>query len=261
MTRSGDPIPFTPSDVYPSNASLLGGSILDLIEEASQPRKLNTEPVVLFPDFEGTDIDFLDLSIYAQAMPLNHPKVEQAAVDREKVKVQPTPPSSNVAPHHKITFQPLETQPNLIFNGPNPLPLPEHRNSTRPVSQPERARHCYAQPIKTRNLTTLSWIAVTCALSGIAALGTLLAFRPGLLGLNPYDGILAPEKPIPESLLPYYHKAKTGNVAAMRMLGVMYANGLNVKKDVAEGIRWYREAAMAGSPAAIRELQELGAKP
>ncbi len=259
MTRSGDPIPFTPSDVYSSNASLLGGSVLELIEEVSQPRKMKTQPVVLFPDLEESDIDFLDLSIYASAIPHNHPKAESVVVDREKAQVQSTPPSSNTAPHHKIIFQPLETQPNLIFNGPNPLPLPERRKPanapmTSATAKPRKA------PRKVRNLTPWSWVAVACALTGIAALGTLLAFRPEFLGMTDRS-LLAPEKPIPEALLPYYHKAKRGNISAMRMMGVMYTNGLNVNKDMAEGIRWYREAALAGSPAAIKELQELGVKP
>jgi TPR repeat protein len=38
----------------------------------------------------------------------------------------------------------------------------------------------------------------------------------------------------------------------------MYYNGLNVKRDTSEGIRWYRKAATAGSVAARKDLEQLG---
>jgi len=71
----------------------------------------------------------------------------------------------------------------------------------------------------------------------------------------------AAEKAMPPSLRPYYEKAKTGDVNAMRMLGTLYYNGLNVPQDTQEGIRWYRKAAKAGSVAARKDLEQLGLNP
>jgi TPR repeat protein len=74
------------------------------------------------------------------------------------------------------------------------------------------------------------------------------------------EGIPA-EKDIPPTLRPYYDKALTGDASAMRMLGTMYYNGLNVPQNAKEGIRWYRKAAAAGSVAARKDLEQLGLTP
>jgi len=66
------------------------------------------------------------------------------------------------------------------------------------------------------------------------------------------------EKDIPPTLRPYYDRALTGDASAMRMLGTMYYNGLNVPQNTKEGIRWYRKAAAAGSVAARKDLEQLG---
>lgn len=71
------------------------------------------------------------------------------------------------------------------------------------------------------------------------------------------------EKPvgeIPPALRSYFEKAQKGDAASMRMLGVMYYNGLNVPRNEPEGLRWYRKAAEAGSQAAQKELKLLEAK-
>lgn len=90
-----------------------------------------------------------------------------------------------------------------------------------------------------------------------AALGLFFlgngARRPQALG----DGT-HPEREVPFALRPYYDRAGTGDASAMRMLGTMYYNGLNVRKDKAEGIRWFRKAAAAGSVAARKDLEQLG---
>lgn len=57
---------------------------------------------------------------------------------------------------------------------------------------------------------------------------------------------------------PYLDRAAQGDPNAMRMLGTMYYNGLNVRQDRKEGIRWFRKAAAAGSVAARRDLEQLG---
>jgi TPR repeat protein len=68
-------------------------------------------------------------------------------------------------------------------------------------------------------------------------------------------------KDMPPALRPYYDRAVAGDPIAMRMLGTMYFNGLNVPQDTREGIRWYRKAAAAGSVAAGKDLEQLGLAP
>ena len=48
-------------------------------------------------------------------------------------------------------------------------------------------------------------------------------------------------------------------VNAMRTLGVMYYNGLNVPQDREKGLYWYRRAAEKGSATAKAELAQLEA--
>jgi len=84
--------------------------------------------------------------------------------------------------------------------------------------------------------------------------------RPSASGADLLDGA-RPEKNIPPTLRPYYNRAVTGDASAMRMLGTMYYNGLNVPQDTREGIRWYRKAAAAGSVAAAKDLEQLGLGP
>jgi hypothetical protein len=66
---------------------------------------------------------------------------------------------------------------------------------------------------------------------------------------------------IPPALRDYYLQAQEGDASAMRMLGTMYYNGLNVHRNKAEGIRWFRRAADAGSVAARKDLEQLGLAP
>jgi hypothetical protein len=62
---------------------------------------------------------------------------------------------------------------------------------------------------------------------------------------------------VPPGAQPYLDKAKAGDVYAMRMLGVMYLNGLNVPQDREKGLYWYRKAAENGSEAARSELSKI----
>jgi hypothetical protein len=66
------------------------------------------------------------------------------------------------------------------------------------------------------------------------------------------------EEDVPPVLRPYLDKANQGDSGAMRMLGTMYYNGLNVRQDRREGIKWYRKAAAAGSVSARKDLDQLG---
>ena len=66
---------------------------------------------------------------------------------------------------------------------------------------------------------------------------------------------------VPPALKPYLERAEEGDASAMRMLGTMYYNGLNVRKNKVEGIRWFRKAAEGGSVAAQKDLEQLGLAP
>ena len=97
-------------------------------------------------------------------------------------------------------------------------------------------------------------IAAVLILAGAAL--SYLRMRPSAPGPGPAEG---PD--VPPALRPYYDRAVAGDASAMRMLGTMYYNGLNVTQDTRAGIRWYRKAAAAGSVAAARDLEQLGLKP
>jgi TPR repeat protein len=107
-----------------------------------------------------------------------------------------------------------------------------------------------------------SWIV-----GGIAVLilaGAALSYlreRPSALPGTEPMGLFRSQKPVPPALRSYYDKAATGDASAMRMLGTMYYNGLNVPQDSKEGILWYRKAAAAGSVAAKKDLEQLGLSP
>ena len=148
----------------------------------------------------------------------------------------PSPAQGGSAPR----FRNADTQPILIQN---PQPGPQE---PPPAARPRRAK------------TVGTWIGGTVAvliLAGVAA--SDLRDRPIA---TPGDGLLgaSPAREIPPTLRPYYDRAVTGDASAMRMLGTMYYNGLNVPQDTKEGLRWYRKAAAAGSVAARKDLEQLG---
>jgi len=62
---------------------------------------------------------------------------------------------------------------------------------------------------------------------------------------------------VPPSVQIYLDQAKAGDTHAMRMLGAMYLQGLNVPKDREKGLYWYRMAAEKGSDAARSELNQI----
>lgn len=64
--------------------------------------------------------------------------------------------------------------------------------------------------------------------------------------------------PVPAVLRPYYDRAAAGDAGAMRVLGDMYYQGLNVPRDPEEGLYWLRKAAAAGNADATLELERLG---
>lgn len=62
---------------------------------------------------------------------------------------------------------------------------------------------------------------------------------------------------LPPDVQAYLEQAKAGDTHAMRMLGAMYLQGLNVPKDREKGLYWYRKAAEMGSDAARTELNQI----
>jgi TPR repeat protein len=134
-----------------------------------------------------------------------------------------------------------DTQPIPIGLPPAP---PEPVPGGEPPAQPARRAWRY-------------WVGGIAAILILAA-AALSIYRERPSGAS---GPGAEEKRIPPELRPYYDRAVLGDASAMRMLGTMYYNGLNVPQDTKEGIRWYRKAAAAGSVAAVRDLQQLGLSP
>lgn len=96
-------------------------------------------------------------------------------------------------------------------------------------------------------------------LFGILAVA-LLCGGVGIYILNPgaEGGLVYREPEVSPSVRPYLERARQGDAEAMQMLGTMYYNGLNVRQDRKEGIRWFRRAARAGNVAARRDLEQLG---
>lgn len=69
--------------------------------------------------------------------------------------------------------------------------------------------------------------------------------------------VAAPVESVPPEVQVYVDQAKAGDTHAMRMLGAMYLQGLNVPKDREKGLYWYRQAAEKGSDAARIELSQI----
>ena len=96
---------------------------------------------------------------------------------------------------------------------------------------------------------------VTGALASVAVLAALVMFfRPQGTAAKALD----PVKPVPAALQPYEAKAKAGDAAAMRMLGLCYCYGIAAPADWQEGILWLKRAAKAGNGTARTELASMG---
>jgi len=150
-----------------------------------------------------------------------------------------------------------DTQPIPVGDPPVPVEGALPGASGSPVAAPPEA------PARPGSKALRSWI-----IGGIAVL--ILAGAAASYLRGPGSG--APSSPaapdIPPSLRPYYDRAQEGDASAMRMLGTMYYNGLNVRQNSREGIRWFRKAvrwfrkaAAAGSVAAQKDLEQLNLAP
>ena len=112
--------------------------------------------------------------------------------------------------------------------------------------------------LRRRRRILRTWAGGAAAVLILAgAVASYLRMRPAPAA--PGEDAAGPEAP--PALRPYLERARTGDASAMRMLGTMYYNGLNVPQDTKEGVRWYRKAAAAGSVAAQKDLEQLGLEP
>ncbi|WLT32892.1 tetratricopeptide repeat protein [Geothrix sp. PMB-07] len=105
----------------------------------------------------------------------------------------------------------------------------------------------------------LGW-RLPAALVGLAALAVasyaVLTQRPTPQASRAEWAVTPPEK-VPPEVQVYIDQAKAGDTHAMRMLGTLYLQGLNVPKDREKGLYWYRKAAEKGSDAARTELRQI----
>ena len=54
-------------------------------------------------------------------------------------------------------------------------------------------------------------------------------------------------------------KAKTGDAEALKKLGICYAKGEGVKKDMVKAVKWFRLAAEQGNVNAKQALKRISA--
>ena len=98
-----------------------------------------------------------------------------------------------------------------------------------------------------------------CYLGGIIAVFVITCFASPYLLERPAPGAAAGFKQeVPAAVRPFYDRAVNGDAGAMRTLGNIYCQGLDVPRDIQEGIQWYPRAVAAGSREAIRDLERLG---
>lgn len=132
-----------------------------------------------------------------------------------------------------------------------------------PVQQrvPESAGETQKLAVRPEPRKPMAWkLPLALALGALVVLGAAayLIFGKGPAPLPPpFLAEAAPAESVPQAAKVYLEQAKAGDARAMRMLGVMYYNGLDVPRDREKGIYWYRMAADKGSDAARKELSQL----
>jgi hypothetical protein len=130
----------------------------------------------------------------------------------------------------------------------------------QPVDPPaEAAGQTQKLPVRTRAAKPFGW-KLPLGLGVLVVLGAAayLVFNQGSAP-QPLPVYLETATPpaLPRDVQVYLEQANAGDARAMRMLGAMYYNGLNVPRDPEKGIYWYRKAAEKGSDAARKELSNL----
>lgn len=169
---------------------------------------------------------------------------------QEAVSIPPPPPlepASSSEETHKIPRPKLDDPPLRVQQGDQPaaaagppqwLPVP--------AELPRQSRWKWPLALGAGVVILVTALLVFFRGSGSQpAVARYPAFRPSAGG------------PVPDAARAYFDKAKVGDVYAMRMLGVMYYNGLDVPQDREQGLYWYRQAAERGSEAARSELSKI----
>lgn len=146
-------------------------------------------------------------------------------------------------------YDPAEEKALTLYEPPVRQPVPESAGETQKQAQrPELQK-------------PMAWkLPVALTLGALVVLGVtaFLWFGRGPAPLPPsFLAAAAPAESVPQAARVYLEQAKAGDARAMRMLGVMYYNGLDVPRDREKGIHWYRMAAKKGSDAARKELSQL----
>ncbi|MBP1627935.1 MAG: Sel1 repeat [Holophagaceae bacterium] len=218
---------------------------------------------------------------------------EQAATGPMPVNPQgPPPPEEPIDQTVRLQAgEPLRPEPNQTIimdslSGTHPMPqdTPPHSSATQdlPVLFPDPTKtltldHLPEVPVVEKAVTpplpapaprrSGLWLGI---LVGVGAVVIVLAavgfygFKAGWFGEKPAPPSFATEEgPKPQvspAIQPYIERAEAGDATAMQMLGYFYYYGLNVPQNRAEGLRWYRKAAAAGSVSAQKELANLEGK-
>jgi len=141
-----------------------------------------------------------------------------------------------------------------VFGNANETSIRAFRSHPRSRQHRASEDHARLSGNAPRGRETLPGAALDLRHPGVLILGGSL----GYYLLYPSGESPLAQEEIPPVLRPYLDRAGQGDPSAMRMLGTMYYNGLNVRKDRKEGIKWYRKAAAAGSVAAKKDLEQLG---
>lgn len=164
------------------------------------------------------------------------------------------PPESRAAQAPRVEPGLRDTQPLTIFPESREPRIQLDKTTTTTQSLKVVAPLPEARQTPPRPSRVLLW---TFGILAVAILGLSLAYY-FLYPSGEAPAVMRGKAEVPAVLLPYMEKAGQGDPGAMRMLGTMYYNGLNVPRDRKEGIRWYRKAAAAGSVAARKDLDQLG---
>ena len=155
---------------------------------------------------------------------------------------------------------PLEAPPEAD-TGPAPS-----RSATNPGVPPVLVQ-AWTQPLPPLpEPRPIPW-KLPAAFAGLLVLGALVYLLLSRLPVPPPSASTPSPRPavvvphagdaLPASVQGYVDRAQGGDVNAMRMLGAMYYNGLDVPRDPVKGLAWYRKAAEQGSIAARAELDKL----
>ena len=164
-----------------------------------------------------------------------------------------------IAPDPFVPPDPQATQKLPTFPAPRPpaasATLPLEIRPAFPEARPEAAPAPPPAPAPSDRSRLKHWAF------GILAV-LILGGSLGYYLLNPApdapSAFTGAQEEIPPPVRPYLDRANQGDIGAMRMLGTMYYNGLNVPQNRKEGLKWYRKAAAAGSIAARNDLEQLG---